>query len=367
MIEDFVSIGKKIVKSFEIAKYCRKIVPLWNPGYLKVFSQASRICRLGRFEPAEAFRLGLFKPGFDEKNLENYTSRKVTTKLQKAVNPQSWEILLKNKGLFYRYLMSCGLPVPELYAIFFKQVPGWSPDGKILAGRKDWEQFFENIRADEFIIKPCTGAFGEGFKILTRKSGEYKDTAGNPLKTADIYELMKKDTKSDSFIIQQRLHNHPEICRLNPSDFLQTVRTATFIDRSGTCRILFAYIKLISGCNITDNIHGGLSGNMFISINVEDGKLGQARHTPPDGKGPRFFDRHAQTGIEFEKFKMPLWPEISETAKKAAFHFLPVRTIGWDIAVTAEGIKIIEGNVWWNPLNLWKWKDVIEAELPYEF
>jgi hypothetical protein len=46
---------------------------------------------------------------------------------------------------------------------------------------------------------------------------------------------------------------------------------------------------------------------------------------------------------------------------------LPLRAIGWDIAITPCGIKIVEGNIWWNPLNRQRWKDIIEAELPYEF
>ena len=117
------------------------------------------VCRQGRFEPFEAYRLGLFQPRFEENLLDECTSRKITTKLQKAVNPESWEPLLKNKGLFYRYLMANELPVPQLYAIFFKQVPGWSCDGTILAGRADWERLIMTIPADEFVVKPCTGSF----------------------------------------------------------------------------------------------------------------------------------------------------------------------------------------------------------------
>ena len=172
--------------------------------------------------------------------------------------------------------------------------------------------------------------------------------------------------KVDAFVVQERLRSHPEISRMNPSEFLQTVRVATFIDRAGVCRILFAYLKLIMGRNTTDNIQGGLTGNMLVVIR-EDGTLGPGRLTPSDGRGARFFNSHPQTGVEFETLKMPRWPEIVELAKKAAVSFLPLRSIGWDIAVTPADIKIVEGNIWWNPLNRSRWKDVIEAELPYDF
>ena len=347
--------------------FCHRIVPVWNPGYLRVYSRALRICRQGRFEPYEAYRLGLFQPKFDDSRLTDFTSRKMTTKLQKAINPASWESLLKDKGIFYRFLMAQGLPIPQLYGIFFQKVTGWSPDGYILAGRADWERLLTTIPADEFVIKPCRGAFGSGVKIFTRTSGGFKDVSGNTVKAVDIYDLMRTDTDFDTFVVQQRLRNNPEICRLSPSDFLQTVRVTTFIDRKGCCQILFAFMKLIGGSNITDNFGDGRNGNMLAAIRTEDGTLEPAVVTDSQGKGARYFNRHPQTGIEFSSFHVPQWSEVIALAQKAAVSFLPVRAIGWDIAITPTDIKIIEGNIWWNPFNRRLWKDVIEAEVPYNF
>jgi hypothetical protein len=340
---------------------------VWHTGFLRLFSKATRLCRQGRFEPDEAFRLGLLQPDFEMSRLDEYTSRKITTKLQKAVNPESWEQLLKDKGLFYRYLMALGLPVPRLYAVFLQKIAGWSPDSGILTGTDDWQLFFEKLPADEFVIKPSRGAFGEGLKIFKRESGIFKDTKGNVFTAADIYNLMRADTKADSFVVQQRLCSHPEINRLNPSEYLQTVRVTTFIDRKGRFRILFAFLKLIGGSNITDNFHAGLSGNMFAVVNTQDGSLVEGRLIPPDGKGIRFFERHPQTGIEFKTFIIPYWPQVIALVQKAAFGILPVRAVGWDIAVTPQDIKIVEGNIWWNPLNLSRWKDALREELKYKF
>jgi Sugar-transfer associated ATP-grasp len=291
----------------------------------------------------------------------------MATKLQKAINPASWESLLKDKGIFYRFLMAQGLPIPQLYGIFFQKVPGWSPNGSILVGRADWERLLATIPADEFVIKPCRGAFGSGIKIFARTSGGFKDISGNMFKAVDIYNLMRTDTDFDAFVVQQRLRNHPEIYRLNPSEFLQTVRVTTFIDRRGCCQILFAFMKLIGGSNIADNFGDGRNGNMLAAVLTEDGNLEPAVVTDSQGRGARCFNIHPLTGVEFSDFHIPRWAEVTAMAKKAAVHFLPVRTIGWDIAVTPTDIKIVEGNVWWNPLNRCLWKDVIEAELPYDF
>jgi len=362
-----MSMANKIRRWFETGRLCHKVAPVWHHRYLKVFLRASRICRQGRFEPYEAYRLGLFQPTFEDSRLDNYTSRKITTKLQKAVNPQSWGLLLKDKGVFYRYLMAHRLPIPQLYAIFFQKVPGWSHDGTIPAGRTDWERLLTSIPSDEFVIKPCRGAFGEGVKIFARTSGGFMDIAGNTFKAGDIYELMRTDTSFDAFIVQERLRNHPELCRLSPSEFLQTVRVTTFIDRNGICHILFAFFKLIGSRNITDNFGDGRNGNMLAVIRTEEGMLEPAVVTDSAGRGAKFFNSHPQTGIEFGTFHIPRWSEVMAMAKAAAVHFLPLRAIGWDIAVTPGDIKIVEGNIWWNPLNRQRWKEIIEAELPYDF
>jgi len=48
---------------------------------------------------------------------------------------------------------------------------------------------------------------------------------------------------------------------------------------------------------------------------------------------------------------LPFWDEACALAETAARHFLPIRTIGWDVALTPEGPVILEGNFWWNPFN----------------
>lgn len=342
-------------------------MPLWHPGFLRIFFRAIRLCRNERFEPDNAFRLGLFGPDFDQSRLDEYTSRKITTKMQKAINPESWEPILKNKGLFYRYLAALNLPSPRLFAIYFHKVAGWSPDSGVLAGRADWERFFKTMPADEFVIKPAKGAFGQGVRIFTRESGAFRDTKGSVFKADDLYNLMSSDDKTDSFIVQQRLYSHPEIRRLNPSEFLQTVRITTFIDHKGNFRLLFAFMKLIGGDNITDNFCEGLSGNVLTVVNTRDGSLIEGRIIPHDGKGIRTFDRHPKTGVEFKTFTIPEWTQIIDIAQKAAFSFLPLRTIGWDIAVTPDDIKIVEGNIWWNPLNRSNWKNMLREDLLYDF
>jgi hypothetical protein len=38
-------------------------------------------------------------------------------------------------------------------------------------------------------------------------------------------------------------------------------------------------------------------------------------------------------------------------AERAARTFFPLRTVGWDIALTTDGPALIEGNPFWDPSN----------------
>ena len=39
-----------------------------------------------------------------------------------------------------------------------------------------------------------------------------------------------------------------------------------------------------------------------------------------------------------------------ELAVRAARAVAPLRTVGWDVAPTADGPMVLEGNAWWAPL-----------------
>ncbi|RKY07708.1 MAG: hypothetical protein DRP66_06140 [Planctomycetota bacterium] len=120
---------------------------------------------------------------------------------------------------------------------------------------------------------------------------------------------------------------------------------------AGLADILQAQLKLITGGNVTDNFEYGLTGNIQAQVSLADGKLAHAITIAPDGSGIKTVAAHPQTDICFAGFQLPFWSEARALVRQAALKFAPVRTIGWDIALTPDGPVVLEGNIWWNPSN----------------
>ena len=78
------------------------------------------------------------------------------------------------------------------------------------------------------------------------------------------------------------------------------------------------------------------------------------------------------TGKAYSGLIVPYWREVTELANKAAMLSPENRSVGWDIAITANGPELIEGNHNWCKL-LWQlpvkqglkkvnWKSIINGE-----
>jgi hypothetical protein len=342
---------RKIRQLLRTARFCHRITPVWNAKYPSAFRRAVRICRDRRFKPDEAYRLGLFGPDPDGGRGATFASKKAWTELQLSINPQSWLFLTRDKGIFYRYCMACGVPIPRLYAIFFRSTAGWSSVGVVPANRTDWEGFIESHLADEFIIKPCVGSYSRAVSLFMRAGGTLVDASGATRQASDIYDLMSSHPKYESFVIQERLRNHPELIRLSGTESLQTVRITTLIDKAGRCQIIHAHFKPIIGPYLVDTFLDGLVGNVEALVSIEDGRLKPATQITGTPAGIKTIAAHPQTGVSFDGFQLPLWPRACELVTETAPKFLPIRTIGWDVAITPDGPLVLEGNSLWDPPN----------------
>lgn len=342
---------RRLRRLLQTMALCHRQVPCWHWRYALTVLRAYRLCCRAGFLPSEAFRLGLFSPDGPSDRAAQFVSKKRWRRLQSTVNPQEWIHLTRDKGFFYRFCLANGIPVPDLFAIFFKSGAGWSATGCRLQARADWLELLDEQLPDEFVVKPSTGSYSESVNVYSRSGDGFRDFAGCFYQAQDIIDWMANDPHYDCFVLQARLQNHPELVRLSATQALQTVRVISFIDTTGNCRILHAHFKPITGPHLSDTFLEGLIGNVEAPVFLANGRLESANRIAGTGAGVMDVPIHPLTGLTFTGFQLPLWQEACRLVVDTAPKFLPLRSIGWDVALTPLGPVILEGNSLWDPPN----------------
>ena len=270
--------------------------------------------------------------------------------VQRRINPVSWSPLLADKGIFYRFCEASGLPIPDLYAIYFRKTPGYCPQGTPLYDPGQWAQFISTRLPPEFVIKPCDSYRGTGVVGFTRTAPEeFLRSDGATMTSRQIVDSLRDSRETQSFVFQQRLRSHPAIAELSQNPHLQTVRITTFVDRRMHCRLLFSHLKLMTRADVfVDNIGDGGTGGLMSVICLETGTIAKSFLKTQDGTGDHWISHHPVTHRELAGFAVPCWSEACDLVRRAAQVFLPVRSVGWDVAVTDGGVKLVEGNIWWD-------------------
>ncbi|MGB7394317.1 MAG: sugar-transfer associated ATP-grasp domain-containing protein, partial [Pricia sp.] len=149
---------------------------------------------------------------------------------------------------------------------------------------------------------------------------------------AEYENLMDGD-----YIHTKALGQHNDIDHIYDKS-INTLRILTFIEGSRV-DIISSFLRIGAGGSWVDN---GSSGGLFVGIEQDSGTLKKTGYRDMKFGGGEY-ERHPDTGFEFDGFVVPFFEEACELVKEAARH-IPNRFIGWDVAITPNGPTLIEGN-----------------------
>jgi hypothetical protein len=331
-----------IKKLLEIIKDCSAFFNPWEKRFYKLFVASILLYFKGGFSTKDIFRFGLFASSGANGFMDNNLTIKNLLKLQCTLNHPSLMEVTYNKIIFYNYARQLNLPNPELYALFFRGTTGWSYRKPIITSEEEWINFIKEDLPQEFVVKPSKGRFGEDINIYTKEESGLLDGFGKYQSEKYIYKKMMENKKYDSFILQERLRNHKEFFKLSSSEYLHCVRIITLIDSLGQFKILHGQLNLVVGQNIVSQ-----GGNLKITISAKDGCLEDGFLLNRAEGGFKMTSEHPETGLKFAGFRLPLWKEVLSLSEEAAYKFLPLRTVGWDLAITEKDVKLIEANAYY--------------------
>lgn len=185
---------------------------------------------------------------------------------------------------------------------------------------------------DRLVLKDALGQCGWGVDVVSAETSR-----------EDLLALMRARgyNMAEAFVQQ-----HPLLDELSPSG-LNTVRVITFLRSDGEVEFLGAILRLTVN-SVVDNI---AMGNIAAPINLQSGEV----ESDAVYKDPRIapVSKHPVTGKRIVGFRLPFWDDVLRLTERAAQHDPRNRSIGWDVAITAEGPSLIEGNHNWCKL-LWQ-------------
>lgn len=249
-------------------------------------------------------RGGLYKlKGCERK--KSMTYRRILKAFSKMNSPEAIEIL-NNKHLFNAH-----------FAPFVKRK--W-----LYSKEMSFDKFNDLCEIAPYIIaKPEDGVEGVGVKKISV-----------PSDTKDRKKLYEQFS-SKSYMIEEVITQHPEMIYGNTS--VNTIRAHSIIDKNGEVHLFKMLFRVGVGNTVVDNY---AQGGCVYEIHLETGRI----ISPSLKKNGEEVYIHPQTDVFMLGRKIPNW-EIVTAAVKEAHAMLPgCRFIGWDVAVTPDGIELIEGN-----------------------
>ncbi len=334
---------KTVEKYKQAIKALFKASSYYKQNHAKTLIKCFKLKKQYGFLPQEAFALGLLSPSVGQDEILSLCSYSKFVKYQLFLNPIPYVGMTENKSFFHKICKLSKIDTPNLIAVFFKKNLGYDSDNKFILDKEGWISFLNNRINSDFVIKPSSGAHGCSIKIFKREGGEFSDFNGEKYTAEDVYNFMNLNKYFDSFIIEQWIENHHDFSFLSKTKALQTIRFITYIDSKNETKILFAYMKIANEKNIIDNLDLGKTGNLLAEVDSK-GKLKTGIAMIPGNPGIKKIINHPDSHIKLEGFQLPLWDETVSFIRTVAPKFFPVRFVGWDVAITKEGPKLLEGN-----------------------
>jgi hypothetical protein len=263
-------------------------------------------------------------------------------RLQEAINPLEAVPLCEDKRRFDEACRRFGLPTPALAATLER-----APDPGATA--RDWAALLAECAPAEFVVKPVDGHRGIGVRVLARSPEGAVEHGGRALSWAELGAELAGE-RHPAYVVQERMHPHPELVRLTGSPALQTIRVMTLVEPDGQARVMAWGIRLAIGDQPIDSFQSGATGNLWATLN-DDGSMSTPITVGPGGFEFVYVPRHPVTGIPLAGVTVPGWEEARELSLRAARAFSMLPAVGWDVAVTPSAVVLTEGNAWWSLLD----------------
>ncbi|MCW2739634.1 MAG: hypothetical protein JWR45_56 [Blastococcus sp.] len=269
---------------------------------------------------------------FDRYDFGDYVSDYERATTLASMNENRY--LLDDKVVTYLYLTRVGVPTPTVH--------GFVHDGRIVwLGSEPPAGGLDGLleRRGELVVKSRSGSGGSGFALLRREAGI---TTVNGRTVDDAASTLG----GGSLVITDFVRQHDRIAAIYPNS-TNTMRVMTFRDID-TDEPFVAFATHRFGTKRSEPVDNFGAGGLSVGIDLETGVLQQALcRLPGAAPGSReiaWIEEHPDTGARITGTKIPGWEDVLDVVLRAAATLPGSRYVGWDLAITDDGVSVIEGN-----------------------
>lgn len=187
------------------------------------------------------------------------------------------------------------------------------------------------------VLKPIDGGGGAGVHVL-RNTDRGLELDNRPF---EGHQVEAFQTSLDGYVVNEFLVQHPYAAAIfAPST--NTIRIAALLDPT-TEEPFIAIAVHRFGTARSAPVDNATQSGISSMVELDTGELGESVWMTADGARVRS-GTHRETGAPIQGVAVPHWNDVKQLVFNLgrAFPYLPY--VGWDIVVTEDGPRIIEGN-----------------------
>ncbi|MBL8471629.1 MAG: hypothetical protein JNM98_07520 [Rhodocyclaceae bacterium] len=259
--------------------------------------------------------------------------------LEKLLVDEYSEILSLDKISMYAMFAGCGFPHPALRATYRTKRPA-----KLAQNLESPSELLAFLRQPENVpvyVKPSSSSFGRGNFLLTGIQDKHFELGSAERLNEDQLLDRLEDRRGLGWVLQEPLTSHPRLADVCGTAKISGFRIHSFYSDRGPI-ITRAIWRANAGNRDDDHFKFGTSGNLICQIDLESGKVLRVVGGFRDTR--RLHESHPNTGRPMLGIQIPCWREIRQLVLDAHLAFPGYTCPGWDIALCADGPKIIEVN-----------------------
>jgi len=234
--------------------------------------------------------------------------------------------MLNDKYACYLFLKDFTDKIVPVYALI--------NDGCLFTVNKyrDADELFEH--EEKVVLKPRQGRGGEGVMVLSINKGKFCTSGGEVTDLNSLIGTLK------NYVLVPYVHQHEYSSNIFPGS-LNTIRLMTCIleDKAVLLRAGHRF-----GNASTGDVDNFSQGGVSTIIDLETGTLQDPVMWDHRNRRRRSAEVHPFTGQPILGVQIPGWTEMKNSVLALHQSMKFIKYVGWDIAITPDGYKIIEAN-----------------------